>query len=163
MEHEYDGAADHAGDGPEQENRGSLQTVTETGTVKYSIAGPECSSCEFEDKEGTNSSYSITASAWNGIIPDPASFNAYSPEVREKIIAWTDEGVYGASRCADRALEAASRQATRSQWLTFLSTVASILLSVIALMVTGSLASLAPLSVPLVTIAVNVARSKNDY
>lgn len=163
MEHEHgnghDRAVDDAGNEPQRPDNESIQTLTSANSAEYTVTGPQRGDNEFAGGGESNDTI-ISVSTWNAIIPDPSSFNAYGPEVQKKIIEWTDENVLGSARRADRQLELVNRQATRSQWFTLLTTIASMALSTFAFIKTGSPLSLTPLTVPLLTVVVNIRRAK---
>ena len=99
---------------------------------------------------------------WSGLLPDPESFLAYPPEVQQSMVSWNDAKIVDESKRLDKLVDASIEEAKRENTLSFALNVLFLLGSFAAFMITRDPLSFGFLSVPGVTIAVNVWKDRKD-
>lgn len=90
------------------------------------------------------------------MLPAPSDFKAYPEEVQTKIVAWTDESVFGESRRSDRIISIYGRNSMAN---IVASSVVNAVIAVgafVTFAVTGNVAVFAALAIPGAAIIGNV-------
>ena len=93
---------------------------------------------------------------WKGLLPDPATFNQYPEEIRTEIINWNNVSIVDASAREDKLVNDFIAHRTRAQYFSFFLNLVMVVLSAVAFILTNNPACFSILSVPVLTIAVNV-------
>ncbi len=105
-------------------------------------------------------SEAMITKSWSGILPDPGSFSAYPEWVQHKMTDWNDAKIIDESRRLDKMTEAAISHIRLESVLTFLINAIFAVIAFLAFIWTLDPASFGLLSVPGITIAVNLWKGR---
>ncbi|MEG2934118.1 MAG: hypothetical protein RR842_11095 [Gordonibacter sp.] len=97
---------------------------------------------------------------WSGLLPDPASFEKYPEWVQHKMTDWNDAKIIDESKRLDKIAEAAIADIKLETVLTFAINAIFAFTAFFAFIITNNAASFGLLSVPGITIAVNLWRNR---
>jgi hypothetical protein len=97
---------------------------------------------------------------WSAILPDPDSYNKYPEEAQRKMIEWNDAQILDESRRNDKLVDCFVKNQNRNQILSFAINFGFLLASFISFLITRDPASFGFLSVPGITIAVNLWKDR---
>jgi hypothetical protein len=94
--------------------------------------------------------------SWSGMLPRAEDFNAYSPEVQERICQWNDAFTTDESKRQDRLVDNEIRQSNLGTWISAFIFLLSIAFTFIAFMKKGNALSFGFLALPVLTMIGNL-------
>lgn len=153
-----DETLDRSGNGQQGDAGSLVQGVKGADALRHDCPEGGCGLDEPQSEEEIKLLYT----QWSGELPHPEVFAAYPEYVQRAMVEWNNARVIDESKRLDRIVDAAVVDGRRRAWITFLISSVSMIASSIAFVITGSVLALSPLSVPTVTIAVNIAKSIRD-
>lgn len=104
----------------------------------------------------------LVSKSWSGLLPDPASFGEYPEWVQHKMTDWNDARIIDESKRLDKMTDAAISNIRLESILTFTINAVFAMTAFLAFVITKDPASFGLLSVPGITIAVNLWRSRKS-
>lgn len=99
---------------------------------------------------------------WAGLLPEPATFNQYSDEVKKSILSWNDATIIGGSERENKLVDSFVHHRKWAQIFSFLINAGIPIVGMIAFIITNDHACLTSLGVPVISIGVNVWKDKQD-
>lgn len=104
----------------------------------------------------------MIAKSWSGLLPDPDSFDAYPEWVQRRMTDWNDAKIIDESKRLDKITDAAIANIKLESILTFAINALFAMTAFLAFVITENAASFGLLSVPGITIAVNLWKSRKS-
>ena len=99
---------------------------------------------------------------WSGLLPDPDTFNKYSPEIQKSIISWNNATIIEGSKRESKLVNEFVSHRKWAQIFSFLINFSIPVAGIVAFVLTKEPACLSCLGVPALSIGVNVWREHKD-
>ncbi|KFI65745.1 hypothetical protein [Bifidobacterium cuniculi] len=94
--------------------------------------------------------------SYSGLLPQPKFFNQYPKDVQERMCRWNDAFTVDESKRQDRLVDAEIDQGKKSMWISAILFGICIIVSLVCFLVTKDAWSIAFLSVPVVSMVLNI-------
>ena len=99
---------------------------------------------------------------WAGLLPEPSVFNQYPKDVQKQILAWNDATIIEGSNRENKLVDSFVRHRKWAQIFSFLINMGIPITGMIAFVITREPACLTSISVPVISIGVNIWKDKQE-
>lgn len=177
MNNDNDGLVNDPRNGQQKENKQNACSIEEQDDAKHSKSKEIGSIDEHkvsskaeildyanslpEDQKDEFLGHLALIQEWSAILPDPDSYNKYPEEAQRKMIEWNDAQILDESRRNDKLVDCFVKNQNRNQVLSFAINFGFLLASFVSFLITRDPVSFGFLSVPGITIAVNLWKDRD--